>query len=217
MKYIDKGEEPHFFTEWKTNDKMCDHGNPKWDRLNSVIKTNLKEVLIIEQGSICCYCGVQIKTINCHIEHFRPKKKDKFPQLQLEYNNLLCSCQLEFQKKEPKHCGRAKGSWFEEALTISPLDHNCESRFKFLENGSIQPFNKNDEGAKKTISKLALDIEKLNELRQYYIAAVLDDIDIFEEDSIQETINIYSQRNPKDGKYMPFCFAVLDVLNDLLG
>ncbi|MEN8219842.1 MAG: hypothetical protein ABFS56_26535 [Pseudomonadota bacterium] len=59
------------------------------------------------------------------IEHFRPQKQ--YPELKLEYNNLLCSCQFELQKTEPRHCGNAKGSWFDENLTISPLEPSCES------------------------------------------------------------------------------------------
>lgn len=216
MKYINKGIEPPFFTAWKMNDKMCKRGRPNWNRLNSEIKIKLRKTLINEQGATCCYCGTRIGIDDSHVEHFRPKNEHKFPHLQLEYDNLFCSCRLELQKTEPRHCGNAKGSWFDEKLTISPLDSMCESRFEFLEDGSIRPYGKNDEGAKKTISHLALDIQKLNELRQSSIAAVLDIFDILEEDAIQEQIEIYSQRNPVDEQFTPFCSAILNVLSNLL-
>ena len=216
MKYIEKGSEPPFFSEWKMNDKMCQRGRPNWKRLNSEIKRDLRNSLIREQGSVCCYCGTRISLDDSHIDHFRPKKRSKYPKLQLEYNNLLCSCQLELQKMEPRHCGNAKGSWFDEELTISPLDSTCESRFEFLEDGRIRPSDNNDDGAKETIAHLALDISKLNELRKSSIAAMLENIDVLEEETIQELIDIYSQRNPTDEQYSPFCFVIINVLSNLL-
>ncbi len=214
MKYIEKSEEPSFFSDWKMNDKMYLRGRPNWNRLNSDDKIALRKALIKEQGSICCYCGIGIGTDDSHVEHFRPK--NKYPQLQLEYDNLLCSCQSELQKTEPRHCGNAKGSWFDENLTVSPLVPICESRFEFMEDGRIRPSDNNDEGAKLTITHLALNIQKLQELRQSSIAAVLDMSDILEEDVIKEQIEIYSQRNPVDGRFTPFCSAILNVLSNLL-
>ncbi len=216
MKYIKKGEEPSFFSDWKMNDKMYQRGKPNWNRLNSDCKRELRKVLIKEQGAICCYCGTRIGTDDSHVEHFRPMDKNKYPQLQLEYDNLLCSCQSELRKTEPRHCGNAKGSWFDENLTISPLDPICESRFEFLEDGRIRPFDKNNEGTKQTIAHLSLDISKLNELRKSSITAVLDISDVLEEDVIKEQIEIYSQRNPVDESFTPFCSAILNVLSNLL-
>jgi len=159
---------------------------------------------------------MRIKLNDSHLEHFRPKKC--YPNLQLEYDNLLCSCQLELQKTEPRHCGNAKGSWFDENLTISPLDSMCESRFEYFEDGSMEPSDKNDEGAKQTIAHLALDTEKLNKLREHAIAAALEffDIDTLEEKAIQEQIEIHSQRNPADGQFPKFCSAIVNVLSGLL-
>ncbi|MCK5525086.1 MAG: TIGR02646 family protein [Thiomargarita sp.] len=212
MKYIDKGTEPSFFTKWKNQDKMYQRGRSNWKRLDSTTKKQLHKVLIKEQGAICCYCGTRIRVNESHIEHFRPQKQ--YPELKLEYNNLLCSCQFELQKTEPRHCGNAKGSWFDENLTISPLDLSCESRFEYLENGSVQGSN-NDEAAKQTIKHLELDINKLRELRQAAIFAALEDIDILDEKMIQEQIAFYSQRN-SSAQLIPFCSAIIGVLSSLL-
>ena len=113
--------------------------------------------------------------------------------------------------------GNAPGSWFDEELTTSPLDSTCESRFEFLEDGRIRPYDSNDDGAKETIAHLALDISRLDELRKSSIAAILENIDVLEEEAIQELIDIYSQRNPTDEQYAPFCFVILNVLSNLLG
>jgi uncharacterized protein (TIGR02646 family) len=216
VKHIEKDKEPLFFTQWKKSDKMYNRGKPNWNRLSSEDKRNLRNSLIKEQGAVCCYCGVRIVVGNSHVEHFRPKGKNGYPHLQLDYNNLLCSCQLELQKAEPKHCGNAKGSWFDEELIISPLNSACESSFEFLEDGRIRPFEMNNEGAKQTISSLALDISKLDELRKSSIAAALDSIDVFDRKTIQEQIDVYSQRNPGDKQFAPFCSAILNVLSSLL-
>jgi len=189
---------------------MCKRGNPNWNRLKYQEKKELKRSLIKEQGAICCYCGVRIEPDDSHVEHFRPR--NNYPELQLEYDNLLCSCQSELEKREPRHCGNAKGSWFDGNLTISPLAPECESRFEYLEDGSIRPSDRNDEGAKQTIAHLALDIEKLNELRKAAIAAVLDN---WEEETVQEQTAIYSQRNPADKKFTPFCSVIVNVLSSL--
>ncbi len=212
MKYIDKGTEPSFFTKWKNQDKMYQRGRSNWKRLDSTTKKQLHKVLIKEQGAICCYCGTRIRVNESHIEHFRPQKQ--YPKLKLEYNNLLCSCQFELQKTEPRHCGNAKGSWFDENLTISPLDLSRESRFEYLENGSVQGSN-NDEAAKQTIKHLELDINKLRELRQAAIFAALEDIDILDEKMIQEQIAFYSQRN-SSVQLIPFCSSIINVLSSLL-
>ena len=108
MKRIVKGAEPVSFAKWKNQDKMYQRGQHRWKRLSSDVKHELHKVLIAEQGKICCYCGGQVSPQNSHIEHFRPKGKGKYPQLQLKYNNLLCSWQRELQKEVPKHCGNAK-------------------------------------------------------------------------------------------------------------
>ncbi|MDM8517090.1 retron system putative HNH endonuclease [Desulfobacterales bacterium HSG16] len=176
MKHITKHAEPDFFTKWKHNDKMCQRGRPNWNRLKSEDKKKLRKTLLEEQGAICCYCGMTITIDNSHVEHFRPKSKNKYPQLQLEYDNLLCSCQLQLEKTEPRHCGNAKGSWFDEDMTVSPLNADCESRFDFLENGSIQSSDKNDEASKETVTHLALDIGKLRELRRAAIVSVLSSL-----------------------------------------
>jgi uncharacterized protein (TIGR02646 family) len=195
---------------------MYQRGQPKWKRLPSNIKQELHKVLIAEQGEICCYCGGRVSSQNSHIEHFRPKRKGKYPKLQLEYTNLLCSCQRELQKEEPKHCGNAKKSWFDENLTISPLELECECRFEYLENGQIRPASRDDEGALKTIKHLALDIDKLRELRKPAIEAALDTINISDTNEIKAQIEIYSHINPKRNCLQPYCAAIIDVLERLL-
>ena len=125
-----------------------------------------------EQGFICCYCESRVTLDDSHVEHLRPRSR--FRDLQLDYNNLLCSCLREQSPGEPDHCGPKKASWFDEQMLISPLQQDCETRFRFTANGEIHPRSSSDVAAEMTISRLALDLPKLNALRKAAIDALHD-------------------------------------------
>ena len=139
---------------------------------------------MIEQGFLCCYCEMALKDDNSHIEHFKPQKE--FPELALDYQNLLCSCLRDIKKEEeekhPIHCGHKKGDYFEQELLISPLNPDCESRFKFLDDGRIEAKDSQDTAAKNTIEKLGLDIENLRDKRKKAIDPFLylENVDLSE-------------------------------------
>ena len=212
MKFIEKMEEPAELGTWKAGDKMFLRGRPNWDRLRSPEKKAVHAALSEEQGWICCYCGTEVDEETSHIEHFRPRKY--FPDVQLEYDNLLCSCQRDLQEKEPRHCATAKGSWFEDGITISPLDHGCETRFEYSETEHISASD-NDQGAEETILHLNLDDDKLVELRKAAIGAAIDSLETFQKEEIQEMIETYSQRSPVTNRFQPFCLAILQVLTNM--
>lgn len=176
MKYIVKQTEPESFIIWKN--KENDDWKPTYANIDKQERIDLFKSLKDEQGHICCYCERELNDRDCHIEHFRPKDKTKFPHLELVYDNLLCSCQVNTEKGEPLHCGNSKGNWFDEELLISPLDSTCESKFKYTFDGQILPFNEDDEAAKTTIERLQLNIDKLKDLRKGVIDALFEDEDV---------------------------------------
>jgi uncharacterized protein (TIGR02646 family) len=171
MKHIIKEEEPLTFTTWKSLK------NDNWTPLFSILPGEEKKAVIDalkkEQGYICCYCEKRLEN-DCHIEHLKPQGQNLFPESQLDYDNLLCSCQLKLKKSEPRHCGNSKGSWYDEELLVSPLDVDCESKFKYTFDGHIEPRLAEDIAAKTTIDKLQLKIDKLNDLRRKAIEPFLD-------------------------------------------
>lgn len=194
MKYIIKNNQPDSFRLWKENDKMYQRGKPNWDRFNHSkyqdIKNELLESLKKEQGYICCYCEVKLKENDYHPEHLKPKNKNKYPELQLEYDNLLCSCQLEIESGEPRHCGNSKGSWYDENLLVSPLDIDCENKFTYTEDGQIQHTN---EASEQTIKHMQLNIDKLIDLRKNAIEPFIIDPITYEEIS-QEEAKIFAKK-----------------------
>ncbi len=176
MKHIVKQAEPESFIVWKDN--ANDDWKPSYSKLQNPEKEAVFKSLLSEQGYICCYCERELTNEDYHIEHFKPKDKTKFPELELVYNNLLCSCQVNTQKGEPLHCGNSKGNWFDENLLISPLDPSCERKFKYTHDGQILPFDENDEATKTTIEKLQLNIDKLKNLRKSVIDVLFEDEDL---------------------------------------
>jgi len=170
MKYIVKQNEPLQLENWKG--LKNDDWTPTYNILQREEKKAVLEALKDEQGYICCYCESSIDADGCHIEHFKPQSL--YPENQLDYDNFLCSCQLELERGKPIHCGNSKGGWYDEILLISPLQLGCEEKFKYTFDGYILPAYPEDTAAATTINKLNLGINKLNAKRLKAIEPFLD-------------------------------------------
>lgn len=171
MKYVEKGYEPEAYAKWKA--LANEDWQPTYDDLSGDLKASVKRSLMQEQGYLCCYCERRLIETDSHIEHFQPQSDPAVDPL--DYDNLLCSCQNQIKKGEPRHCGNLKGDWYDPELLVSPLDPDCESRFGFEGDGWIKPADKNDRAARETITKLGLDIPKLNNLRAGAIDPFLEE------------------------------------------
>lgn len=161
MKHIVKKSEPKAFTDWKAI--ANEDWQPSYNELSGNTKQAVKEALMREQGWLCCYCERRVSDEDSHIEHFRPQADPNVDSL--DFSNLLCSCHNQQETREPRHCGHLKGSWFDSKLLISPLDTSCESRFRYLHDGTIEPSTQNDTAARTTIEKLGLNTQKLRASR----------------------------------------------------
>ncbi|MFC5046030.1 retron system putative HNH endonuclease [Aquimarina hainanensis] len=171
MKHIIKSSEPQEFKDWKSLEN--ENWKPTYNDLQNPEKQKVYNSLLSEQGYICCYCERKLIKSDYHIEHFKPQEDNKFPELQLEYGNMLCSCQRNVGKGEPLHCGNSKGNWFDERL-VSPLDDDCETKFKYTFDGHIIPADRKDKFVDITIQKLELNIDKLIDMRNKVIEPFLD-------------------------------------------
>ncbi|MCC5808693.1 MAG: TIGR02646 family protein [Opitutales bacterium] len=171
MKHIAKQVEPSAFADWKA--RVNQDWQPTYDDLRGAPKIAVKAALMEEQGYICCYCERRLTDEDSHIEHFKPQSDHSVDPL--DYSNLLCSCQDQIKKGEPRHCGNLKDHWFDPVLLISPLDGDCENRFSFTGDGRIVPATVSDPAAVETIKRLGLDIPKLNALRAQAIEPFLDE------------------------------------------
>lgn len=200
MKHIVKLSEPQELVDWKNQEN--EDWKPSYNALAGEPKKAVLDSLLAEQGHICCYCQRELRDGDYHIEHFKPKDKEKFPALQLDYSNLHCSCQKNLKSGTPRHCGNSKENWFDEGI-ISPLESDCETKFSYTFDGHIEPRDKNDERAMTTIKKLQLDINKLINMRKKAIEAFIN------EELSDEEFNLFLASYLRDkaengGKFNPF-------------
>lgn len=181
---------------------------PRYSDLNEVEnlphKIFLKNSLISEQGHICCYYCKPIDTKNSHIEHIRPKERNEYRAISLEYENLLASCQGYHDREE--NCGHSKDNAFNEELFVSPLEENCESLFEFSDRGKIKAVDGN-ERAGYTIELLNLDTEQLNAARTeaMWVSGAMDELT---EDECQKLLDKFENVDER-GRYAGFSDAIV--------
>ena len=208
MKLIVKGNEPQEVIDWKA--LANEDWQPNFDELSGPEKRAMRQSLLKEQGQICCYCNQDISDDDFHIEHFRPQ--ENFEPLELVYNNLHVSCLKNKKPGTPSHCGDAKANWFDNTLTLSPLD-NHEASFKYLGNGDIEAAIPN---ASDMIDKLNLKDESLKGKRLAELSGILDE-DFIETASSNELVTLYNRVSRKvDDKYQPFIVAIQQQIKQLL-
>ena len=84
MKRIVKNDPPEWFENWKRNFETANGRKAAYknDFPQREIR-KLREVLLREQGYICCYCMGRLDIDSSHVEHFRPK--GRFPDEDMEY------------------------------------------------------------------------------------------------------------------------------------
>lgn len=208
VKYIKKNVPPRSLEEYKKTEKAS---FKDLDKNHTSIKRELKNSLIMEQGGICCYCGTRIEQMGSVIEHFMPKADDCFPELQLEYSNLLASCRggqndRETNKKFPLCCDAKKRN---RVIGISPTDPKCESYFKYDNDGNIYGVTTE---AKNAIEILGLNNEVQKNRRKAAIEAY---INLPEDTNWNQEIYFLSNKD-RNGLYQPYCFAVIYYIKNFL-
>jgi len=168
MKHIIKGDESEELQAWKSLEN--EDWQPTFADLRGEEKAAVKISLMREQGYICCYCERRLLNSDSHIEHLQPQSDPAVDPL--DYGNMLCSCQDQVKKGDPRHCGNLKE---DKVLAVTPLADTCEEQFAFTYDGQIQPVPEDNVAADKTIAVLGLDIPKLNDLRKNAIEPFLDE------------------------------------------
>lgn len=199
MKYIKKFAPPEALEEYKNRE------GASYKKLPSSIKKQLKIQLLQEQGGICCYCGDRITYTDSNIEHFLPKDDSLFPELQLEYSNLLSSClggQVDRQtnKRFPLSCNAKKNN---KIVPVSPTDPQCEKQFIYDDDGNIYGLTDN---ARSAIQILNLNNEVIKNRRKAAIDAYMD-LELSSEEEWENEVSYVLQRD-QNGMFKPYCFAV---------
>lgn len=151
MLKVNKIKEPKFLVDFKRKVSI-----KSWKQMNEFPKEkrNLRDRLLIEeQNYYCPYCEIKLEIDSeMSIEHIKPK--DLFPNLLLEYNNLIVSC------KTSNTCDQYKKNNWNEKF-IDPVKEDPENYLEYnLFSGEIQP--KNSTGLEYERAKYTIDILNLN-------------------------------------------------------
>jgi uncharacterized protein (TIGR02646 family) len=237
MKHIVKTREPLAFVNWKTSKKteidkkLAENvsgdiifslllGNPPHPESSATevvpfYKSNLRQVLLEEQGYICCYCNQGIaNNYLTIIEHLNPKGKLEFRSQVFEYNNLLACCnggERDTNKPRETYCTAKKGDFLLENWFISPLSPECDLFFGYDLQGKIFALNENND-ARKTIEFLGLKAKSLELLKKKAIETYIYDI-LDDEMDIESEIQLLKSNN-YNGYFIPFCMAIVGALKN---
>ena len=152
MRYIKKGQEPAFMSQWKAQCRQA--GQPlAYNDFDN--KAKLNEILRAEQHHICCYCQQRLshfqgdKAGGSHNEHLVPEfgEHGDFDK-QMDYSNLYACCidsrGLKKKERAKRHCGEAK----EDKLIRGFIqEKNCSSFFRYNILGEIIPNGEYDSWA----------------------------------------------------------------------
>lgn len=171
MKRILKTEQPSRLREWKSNNEHIDEVH--YDVLGFP-KEEVKGALLDEQGSICAYTMLRITPETSHIEHLVPRSVSRGSdpprnEETVDYQNLV-ACHPKLGVPGQHGCpygADRRGNWWDPENFVRPIDEDCESRFRFLPNGSVEPMVAGDVPAHETIQNLGLDHPELKDLRTY--------------------------------------------------
>lgn len=163
MKRIIKSHAPKKLTNWRDENKDFNHTYEALVGHDAHVA--LKNKLLEEQGSLCAYTGRAIEDKTSHVEHIKPRTECAEWE-DVEYRNVVACFPADGGDTSYGYGAPIKGGWWDAAKFISPLEDDCERRFRFAWSGHIHPCPDDHEAAKSTIEVLKLDNEELRKLRK---------------------------------------------------
>ncbi|MCF7970149.1 MAG: TIGR02646 family protein [Methylococcaceae bacterium] len=211
MKYILKGSSPIEFEDWKN--QANDQWQPSWDNFQNPEKKKVKEALLIEQGYICCYCGMRVENdVYTEIEHIKLRQEcvDSEAYKALDFKNFLASCNGSTKEPKPRevHCNNARSNQF---LAINPLNPVCEDKFIYTYDGMVIPSNPSDNDIANLIdSVLRLNAKKIKNFREKLIHALDEDFRDATLADIEDEIYALSQKD--NNRFHEMCFVSVSYL-----
>lgn len=216
MKKIAKQAQPTELQQWRSNNagvpenlKYGCGGFPKEVVLNA---------LLVEQGFLCAYTLLKISAAKAHIEHVKPQTQCQNGE-DVAWDNMV-ACFPEPGGPHPGYGAVQKDSWWEGSEFVSPLAGNCESRFKYKNDGSIEVAVANDTAAKTTIEKLKLDCGRLKEARKTAIMKAGlhkradDKVRLKTECKVCNFVNSLAQK--QSNSFVEFCTVLEHVAEDYI-
>ncbi len=213
MRKITKTNPPKDLCDWVIKNKGLSTFN--YQGLSKQAKDALKQKLLIEQYYLCAYTGRQISDEVSHIEHLKPQEKCAYGSGEdIDYRNVVACFPAGGGDTSHGYGAPIKGSWWNEALFVSPLSEDCERRFSFAWSGRIRPEPEDHLAAKETIAHLGLDHSALDALRKAAINGFFGfgrrGGPISKKEA--EILLRYIDKPDQSGKLRPFCFLLKQLL-----
>ena len=208
MRNIQKKREPTSLTSYRAQP------NGVYNDLPSSVKQELRESLLREQGSICCYCTSRIKRETMRIEHWHCQSR--YPNEQLDYQNMLAACPG--NKGHPpgdQYCDARKG---DSDLTLNPARHDIDNRLGYLGDGTIQSPETAFDGQINKVLNLNISRPKSN--RREVVKAVQQTLSQKPGSRTRSQIKSLISRWDSagiDGKRKEFCSVAIFFLKKRLG
>lgn len=169
MRRIVKQRIPVKLTAWIRINRP---GIKHYERLTTVVMTDVKQALLVEQGYICAYTGMRVEEATSHIEHLSPRARRIYLE-DVKYGNLVACYPKDSEggSNGVKYGAVAKGNWWSATDFVSPLNRHCGTRFRYTLGGKVHPNPENQQASKTTIEKLKLNDRKLQQLRRKAIVS----------------------------------------------
>lgn len=203
----EKNYEPQELSTWKKKNKVHNY-----KKITKVERDAIKRECLTEQYFLCAYCCQRVnldsnsssRAVN---EHVMPR--DKAPQLQLTFSNIVASCSTKSQ------CDNKHGS---QIIPLTPLMKECETELKFRLNGQVEGLTQR---AKDTIEILNLGDKSFKNRgliarRKKAIDAILyefnDTLDISFDDEVLNKDFISSLNTEEDGMLAPFSPVLINII-----
>lgn len=228
MKKIDKGQQAEALLQWRAAN-VATPQNLKYNK-GGFPRARILEALLLDQGNLCAYTLKRIGITSSHIEHLKPQCICEDEDAQREASGQACAhediawnnmvaCFPPPGAPRPDYGAIVKDEWWDSTLFVSPLSQNCEQRFRYLKDGSIEPAIAGDAAASETIDRLKLDNLKLAELRRNAILAAgihpKAPKAITSQAVVQRLIRGWQQRYA-DQSFSEFCTVLIQAANQHL-
>ncbi len=176
MIHVERGAVPDGFAahtaEWRRECEDKQQKNPEYSpstfwtlvRKRKAMK-QYTEILFNAFRNKCAFCESKVKHVSPeHIEHYRPKEKDKFPELMFNWENWLLSCPT---------CNTNKGTKFPycddgEPCFLEPTVDEPGEHLDFLRAQILSRTNRGE----KTVQEIGLNRESLTANRARWLMTV---------------------------------------------
>ncbi len=217
MKYVRKTGPPREYINWCNQVRGTE--DEDYRRLDSEVKEKLLEALLIDQGYLCAYTMRKICEKSSHVEHIKPESLCRAERVgsDLDHSNLVACYPRAGMAKNCRYGAQQKADWWENDGVdfVSPLNQNCEERFRFDLEGNIEGVRKH-RSAVKTIQVLRLDQQTLTEERRRVVQELIYGKSGSSPLSPAKTARSIQRicETDADGHFREYCIAIRDALHE---